>query len=598
MKYLICTWALWCCLTLVILVGCGGGGGNSVSSGANGTGSALITTDWLTTGASANAKSISIMVRTGGVVLAEKMLNRPASGASGTTTFDGLPVGFVSCTASAYTLPDGKGTLLGSVTQRVDVRAGQQTRLEVKVNIQEKGTHIDGIEMCIPLSTTIGLHESIQLAATAMDIANIPVFAHFSWSSSNPAVATVDNTGKVTANRTGSSNITAREVQSGVQSSLLITVAEYASQLSIFPPDPRLTVGNRTTLSASAPNNAGEQVAVAVVWRSGNSGIASVDNDGIVTGIRSGNTRITATDRASGKSATVTVEVTEPAHAGGGRIVFYSDRTGNQEIYLMNADGSGLRQLTNHPAADTDPSFNRDGNKIAFVTERNGGQSIMTMGGTGGDAQSVVNNGASNIDPSFSVDGAKLVYASNISGNYEIYLLELANGRSRRLTDHSATDRHPSMSPDGQRIVFSSERSGNSDIFIMNVDGSGVTRLTTDEYLDGYPVFNPSGNKIAFMTNREGTHVPIKTFTMNLDGSSQHRVVDASHCTRMPSYSPDGRQFACAANPNRNFDIYIANIDGTGLTPVFVGPGKEMHPSWGHSSADAPIRVDARIGAS
>jgi TolB protein len=63
----------------------------------------------------------------------------------------------------------------------------------------------------------------------------------------------------------------------------------------------------------------------------------------------------------------------------GKRIAFTSNRDGNYEIYLMNADGSGQRNLTQHPASDNFAAFSPDGRRLAFLSNRDGGYGIYVM---------------------------------------------------------------------------------------------------------------------------------------------------------------------------------------------------------------------------
>ena len=128
---------------------------------------------------------------------------------------------------------------------------------------------------------------------------------------------------------------------------------------------------------------------------------------------------------------------------GGGVIAFRSNRDGNSEIYLINSDGTGARNLSNHPAEDTHPSISPDGRKILFVSDRD--------------------------------------------GNEEIYLMNLDGSNQIRLTRHPDRDMSPDWSPDGQFIVFSSNRCGNFDIYIMKADGSSIRQMTFDPNFDGYP---------------------------------------------------------------------------------------------------------------
>ncbi|NJB86826.1 Tol biopolymer transport system component [Lewinella marina] len=164
-----------------------------------------------------------------------------------------------------------------------------------------------------------------------------------------------------------------------------------------------------------------------------------------------------------------------------GRIAFVSNRSGDYEVYTVHADGSGLTNLTNHPALDFSVSGSPDGRELAFYSDRD--------------------------------------------GNREIYLMPAAGGPPQRLTDHPAADVLPSFSPDGQLIAFVSERGGKGrDLYRMNHDGSGVAALTDNADYEESPSWSPDGRYILFTLQlREATDTTHaangEIFRMEADGS-------------------------------------------------------------------------------
>jgi hypothetical protein len=222
--------------------------------------------------------------------------------------------------------------------------------------------------------------------------------------------------------------------------------------------------------------------------------------------------------------------------AAQGKIAFQSQRDGNNEIYVMNGDGSGQINLTNHPAND--------------------------------------------IDPSVSADGSKIVFASNRTGDdFEIYVMNADGTNVMPLTDNTDNDILPAISPDGGKIAFVSERDGNLEIYIMNADGSGETRLTNNSATDEFPSFNSDGSKIAFNSDRDGNN---EIYVMNADGSNQARVTISSAFDASASFSPDGSKIAFQSSRDGNHEIYTVNIDGSNLTRLtFTDPFSDADPSWG-----------------
>ncbi len=190
-----------------------------------------------------------------------------------------------------------------------------------------------------------------------------------------------------------------------------------------------------------------------------------------------------------------------------GSIAFRSNRDGNNEIYVMNADGSGQSRLTNNAANDFDPAFSPDGTKIAFASSiRNSGPDakIYVMNADGTDPTNLT-TAADDRDPAFSPDGRKIAFTRGLFGsNADIYVMNADGSGQTRLTNVRANDTSPAFSPDGTKIAFSSLRGpGGSEIYLMNADGSGQTRLTNNPATrDTNPVFSPDGLKIAFVSER------------------------------------------------------------------------------------------------
>jgi serine/threonine protein kinase len=219
-----------------------------------------------------------------------------------------------------------------------------------------------------------------------------------------------------------------------------------------------------------------------------------------------------------------------------GRIAFESSRDGNGEIYVMNADGSGQINLTNHPAWD------------AYVSD-------------------------------WSPDGMLITFPSNRDGNEEIYVMNGDGSGVTRLTNNPGLDFAPSWSPDGLRIAFVSNRDGNNEIYAMNGDGSGVTRLTNNPADDGGPSWSPDGTSMAFTSSRDGNE---EIYVMNADGSGQTNLTNHPALDMDPSWSPDGTRIAFSSTrDDGNGEIYVMNADGSGQTRLTNNPAPDWYPSWG-----------------
>ena len=188
----------------------------------------------------------------------------------------------------------------------------------------------------------------------------------------------------------------------------------------------------------------------------------------------------------------------EPTYArDGSRIVFTSARTGDLEIWDMKPDGSDQRQLTDIPGYDGGPFFSPDGKKICFRASRPEGKDlekyrgllargqvepshleIYVMNADGGDIQQVTSNGRANFCPFFHPSGRKLIYATNKHSedrrkpNFDLFLVDIESGKEERITHSEDFDGFPMFSPDGSKLVWASNRynarRGETNVFIAD----------------------------------------------------------------------------------------------------------------------------------
>ena len=133
------------------------------------------------------------------------------------------------------------------------------------------------------------------------------------------------------------------------------------------------------------------------------------------------------------------------------QIVFSSNRDGNQEIYVMDADGGNLRRLTNSPLDESEPTWSPDGKRIAFVTTRAGegardeNRQIWVMDADGGNQQKLTNKDFSEWEPSWSPDGKRIAFTSsghwNVAGGaWQIWVMDADGGNPRNLSNDPSFD--------------------------------------------------------------------------------------------------------------------------------------------------------------
>ncbi|MDO9333388.1 MAG: DUF5050 domain-containing protein [Dehalococcoidales bacterium] len=305
-----------------------------------------------------------------------------------------------------------------------------------------------------------------------------------------------------------------------------------------------------------------------------------------------------------------------------GKIVFVSERDGNPEIYVMNADGSNQTRLGSVNFCQWDPVWSPDSKKIAFVDWRDNNTDIYVMNADGTSQTQLTINSADDDTPSWSPDGKKILFVSERDANREIYVMNIDGTGQTRLTNDSADDYAPIWSPNGKKIAFVSERDGSQgrrsgEIYVMNLDGSNQIRCTThgiDNSLSPkWAVWSPDSNRIAFLDSDREIYV------MNPDGTAQMRLTtngvqkeclawspdgkritfsqcedlewiyivnsDGSNLVRitqggLPVWSPDGKKIVFCSFRDGNEEIYVMNTDGTGQTRLTNNSGDNFFPAW------------------
>ena len=171
------------------------------------------------------------------------------------------------------------------------------------------------------------------------------------------------------------------------------------------------------------------------------------------------------------------------------QIAFMSDRDGDNEIYVMNSDGSDVRQLTSNTKSEYFTGWSPDGRQIAFLSDRDGDYEIFVMNADGSDGRQLTSNNSHEDYPVWSPDGRQIAFISDRDGDNEIFVMNADGSDVRQLTSNTKNDFYPVWSPDGRQIAFISDRDGDIEIYVMNSDGSDVRQLTSDDNYDASPAW-------------------------------------------------------------------------------------------------------------
>lgn len=258
------------------------------------------------------------------------------------------------------------------------------------------------------------------------------------------------------------------------------------------------------------------------------------------------------------------------------KIVFISNRDGNDELYMMDYDGRNQTRLTFNTTLDYMPAWASDGKNIAFTSYRKNKASLLILNPFEGKITEVASKGT-NFGPSFSPDGKKLAFCSQADeGNTEIFVADSDGKNARRLTFNNAIDTAPSWSSTSREIAFTSDRGGTPQIYIMDAEGSNVRRVSFGSgYHDG-PAWSPTGDRIAYVSRVDQI---FDIYVLNLRTNQIMKLTESNARNESPSWSPDGRHIVFSSNLTGTIQIYTIDYDGANLRRL-TSEGENKLPDW------------------
>jgi TolB protein len=264
-------------------------------------------------------------------------------------------------------------------------------------------------------------------------------------------------------------------------------------------------------------------------------------------------------------------------------IAFVSNRTGAPEVFIMNADGSDVRQGTHNRSINNFPGWSPDGNTIVYTSYREARRPFLFVLTRGTQSPGrVFRNlvpGAQQFRGVFDPSGAKLAVVISVDGNSDIWLVNRDGTGARRLTNERSLEVSPSFSPDGRRMAFVSDRSGSPQVYIMDLDGGSVRRLTYNGGYNTAPAWSPDGRWIAYESRVGGG---FDLWLIDPEGATNHPLVENPRNDVSATWSPDSRKIAFSSDRRGRPSIYVVDAPtGTNLRQLTREGSSDTSPAWG-----------------
>ena len=247
----------------------------------------------------------------------------------------------------------------------------------------------------------------------------------------------------------------------------------------------------------------------------------------------------------------------------GAMFVLEASVSGNWEIYTLRREGmgdggEGLVQLTSNRDLDRMASWSPDGRHIAFISDRSGNFDVYRMNADGTHVVQITDTPEAEIHPYWSPDSRSIIYNRRVANQrlYAIWITDAAGSRHQELLRDDQLNSYARISPDGQWIVFDkwwNNDETNGEIMIMKRDGSELKRLTENDVYDGYPAWFPDSRRILYSSEVDGV---FKLFWISIEGGEATQITFGAGGDQRAGVSSDGQTIYFNRNLDGTIELY------------------------------------------
>jgi Tol biopolymer transport system component len=245
----------------------------------------------------------------------------------------------------------------------------------------------------------------------------------------------------------------------------------------------------------------------------------------------------------------------------GSRIVFSRDG----KLWLLAPGGDPQPLLEDEPVEGWGPTWMPDGDRIVFVSNRSGNEDLWEIDTISGSFRQITSGPGREGQPAVARD--RRIAFSTWSHQQDLYVVTLAERSHERLTSHTGWNQSARISPDGGRIAYESDRTGDFEIWVLDRATDSEIRLTSDPALDTDPIWSPDGKQIAFASNRDGEPA---IWAINADGSGGPRRLTPQAVSRGSDnlrWSPDGAAIGFLGSSEQGPALYQVDLATGSVTP-------------------------------
>lgn len=250
----------------------------------------------------------------------------------------------------------------------------------------------------------------------------------------------------------------------------------------------------------------------------------------------------------------------------------------NTDIAIRLGDGT-VRLVTTDPGFDGLPAWSPDGSRLVWSSERDGQQDLFVADADGSEVLQLTDDAARDLFPRWSPDGSSIAFTSDRYGDFEIYLIAPDGSDLRRLTHGDGAALLATYAPDGSKIAYVSDGDAQQ-VRVMDADGSRDRALVAGAGPGWWPTWSPDGRSIAYESGGVIFIVPVE------GGDPVRLPIPQIRVTQHPAWAP-GVDIAFSADG----DIYVADASGTNLRRLTATSTREEAPAWSPDGSSIAFQI-------